>query len=64
MRLFITTEFFLVKANGSRKINAIEYLNPANVKGGISARPIFIITNDVDQRKVTSRASKMAFKCE
>ena len=40
-------------------MKAIVYLNPAKVNGGISARPIFIITNDVDQRRVTSRASKI-----
>ena len=51
-----------MNANGSRQTKAIEYLNPANVNGGISASPNFIITNDVDQRKVTSRARRIALR--
>jgi hypothetical protein len=46
--------------NGSKQTNAIEYLNPAKVNGGISFRPSFIITKDVDHKKVTSKASKIA----
>ena len=45
-------------------MNAIVYRNPAKVSGGISASPNLIITNDVDQRKVTRSASKIAFRCE
>ena len=62
--LLIIEEFFFVKAKGKRQINAIVYRSPAKVNGGISASPIFIITNDVDQRKVTSSASRIAFKCD
>ena len=50
---------FFVNANGRIQMSAIVYRNPANVNGGISSSPIFIITNDVDQRKVTSRASRI-----
>ena len=46
--------------NGANAMNAIKYLNPAKVSGGISLSPSLIITNDVDQRKVTSRASRIA----
>lgn len=46
--------------NGRRIINAIKYLNPAKVKGGISLRPSLIITNDVDHKNVTSSARKIA----
>jgi hypothetical protein len=53
-----------VNTKGRRQINAIEYMSPIKVSGGISASPIFIITNKVDQRKVMRSASKMAFKCE
>ena len=49
-----------VKAKGRRQAKAIVYLNPAKVNGGISASPIFIITNEVDQRKVTRRARRIA----
>jgi len=45
-------------------MNAILYLNPANVSGGISVRPILIITKEVDQRKVTRRASRIALRCD
>jgi len=55
---------FFVNTKGRRQINAIEYMSPIKVSGGISASPIFIITNKVDQRKVMRSASKMAFKCE
>lgn len=48
------------KTNGRREIKAIKYLNPAKVRGGISFRPSLIITNDVDHKKVTRRASKSA----
>jgi hypothetical protein len=41
-------------------MNAIVYQSPANVTGGISERPIFIITNEVDHRKVTKSARKIA----
>jgi hypothetical protein len=51
-----------VNPNGRRQIKAIVYLSPAKVNGGISASPIFIITNEVDQRKVTSRASRIALR--
>ena len=43
-------------------MNAIVYRNPAKVSGGISASPNLIITNDVDQRKVTRSASKNCFQ--
>jgi len=49
-----------VKANGSRQINAMKYRSPAKVSGGISVKPHLIITKDVDHRKVTSSASKIA----
>lgn len=41
-------------------MKAIKYRKPAKVRGGISLSPSLIITNDVDQRKVTSSASKIA----
>ncbi len=46
--------------NGRRNKNATKYLSPANVMGGISFRPFFIIINEVDQRKVTSSAENIA----
>lgn len=46
--------------NGNKQMNAIKYLNPAKIKGGISFNPNFIITKEVDHRKVTSRAIKTA----
>jgi hypothetical protein len=49
----------LLNAKGRRQMKAIVYLNPAKVNGGISASPIFIITNEVDHRKVTNKASMM-----
>lgn len=49
-----------VNRKGRSTANAIEYRNPANTSGGISFNPSFIITNDVDQRKVTRRASSIA----
>jgi hypothetical protein len=45
-------------------MNAIVYRRPAKVNAGISASTILIITNEVDQRKVTRSASRMAFGCE
>jgi hypothetical protein len=45
-------------------MNAIVYRKPAKVSGGISTSPIFIITNDVDQRKVTRSARIIALRCE
>lgn len=59
-KLFISSIFSLWKINGRRIINAIKYLNPAKVKGGISLRPSLIITNDVDHKNVTNRARKIA----
>ncbi len=45
----------------NRSINeAIEYLRPANVRGGISSRPNLMITNEEDQSTVTNNASRTA----
>ena len=55
--------FLFVNTIGRRHKKAIVYLNPAKVSGGISARPILIITKEVDHRKVTSNASRTDFKC-
>ena len=60
LRVFTIDLFFFVNKNGRRKTKAIEYLNPANTSGGISFNPNFIITKDVDQRKVTNSASSIA----
>jgi hypothetical protein len=53
-----------VNVKGSRQIKATVYRSPAKVNGGISASPIFIITKEVDQRKVTRTARRIALKCE
>jgi hypothetical protein len=39
-----------------RKRKAIMYLNPANVRGGISCKPILIITQEVAHMNTTNRA--------
>ena len=41
---------------GRKHKKARKYLNPAKVIGGISTNPNLIITNEVDQRNVTSKA--------
>ena len=41
-------------------IDAREYLNPANISGGMSSSPILIITKEDDHNTVTNRASKTA----
>jgi len=46
------------------QIKAMKYRSPAKVIGGISDKPHLIITNDVDHRKVTSSASKIADSLE
>jgi hypothetical protein len=45
-----------LKRNGRRIRNAMKYLAPAKTSGGISSRPIFIITKDDDHKNVTSSA--------
>jgi hypothetical protein len=52
-----------VRANGSKTKNARLYLNPAYVNRGISDKPHLISIKDVDHRKVTKSASRIAFKC-
>ena len=47
---------------GNKQTNAIKYLNPAKVRGGISINPHLIIINEVDHKNVTNKASRMAFK--
>ena len=49
-----------IKVSGIKQIVAMKYRNPAKVNGGISASPHLIITKEVDQRKVTSRACSIA----
>ena len=41
---------------GKKHKNAKEYLNPANVIGGISINPHFIIIKEVDHKNVTNNA--------
>jgi hypothetical protein len=52
----------LLKAKGSKQTKASVYRNPANVNGGISAKPHFISMKEVDQRKVTRSARKIALR--
>jgi len=62
VRVIITALFFLLNAKGSKHKKARLYLSPAYVNGGISANPHFIKMNEVDHRKVTSSARKIAFR--
>jgi hypothetical protein len=48
---------------GRKHKNASEYRKPAKVRGGISTKPIFIITNEVDHKKVTNRAWRIVKMC-
>jgi hypothetical protein len=52
---------FLGSKTIERQRKARKYLNPANVIGGISRKPIFTNTQDVAHRKTTSSACKTAF---
>jgi hypothetical protein len=47
---------------GSKISTAIEYRSPANIKGGIWWIEFLTNTQEVDQRKVTSRARRAALK--
>ena len=58
-KFFISATRSFLNANGRRQINASAYRKPAKVSGGISFKPILIITKEVDQRNVTSRAIRI-----
>lgn len=53
--------FFLKNKNGSKHRLAIPYLRAAYINGGMSSKPYFIKTQEVDHKKVTNMAMKMAF---
>lgn len=50
--------------NDNKIVEAIRYGYAAKVRAGIDANYCLIITNDVDQRKVTNKATKTLNKCE
>jgi hypothetical protein len=58
----ITTIFLFLNVNGNKHKNASVYRSPAYVRGGISVNPHFIRIKEVDHRKVTNSAKKIALR--
>ncbi len=57
---FISFAFALINKKGNNTIVASKYLNPAKVRGGKSFNPFFIITKEVDHKKVTRSPRSIA----
>lgn len=62
--LFTSSLNLLDNSTSNKQANARMYLKPANVRGGIVSKPIFMKTQELAHKKATNRDCRIAIKCE